>query len=338
MKVWEIQGAFGLENLKASEREVPEPGPGQVLLRVRAVSLNFRDLMTVRGSYNPRQPLPLIPCSDGAGEVASVGPGVAAIRPGDRVMGAFCQGWLAGEPTAEARKTTLGGPLDGMLAEYALLSEAGSVPVPAHLSFEEAACLPCAALTAWNALFEGPRPLKPGETVLVQGSGGVSLFALQFARMAGAEVLATSGSPAKRERLLSLGARAAFDYAASPDWDRDVLKATDGRGADHVVEVGGAGTLERSLKAVRIGGQVSVIGVLTGVSAPLPVTAILMKSVLLRGIFVGSREMFDRMNRAVSLAGLRPVVDRIFPFEEAPEAFRLMQGGGHFGKIVVAVG
>lgn len=338
MKVWEIQGGFGLENLRASERDAPEPGPGQVVVRVRAVSLNFRDLMTVRGSYNPRQPLPLVPCSDGAGEVAAVGPGVESVRPGDRVMGAFCQGWLQGEPTAEGRKTTLGGPLDGMLAEYALLSEAGCVPVPSHLSFEEASCLPCAALTAWNALFEGPRPLRPGETVLVQGSGGVSLFALQFARAAGAEVLATSGSPAKRERLLSLGATAAFDYAENPDWDREVLKATQGRGVDHVVEVGGAGTLERSLKAVRVGGQVSVIGVLSGVSAPLPVTSILMKSVLLRGIFVGSREMFDRMNRALSLSGLRPAVDRVFPFAEAPEAFRLMQGGGHFGKIVVTVG
>lgn len=337
MNVFEIQGSFGLENLKAAERETPRPGRGQVLVRVQAASLNFRDLMTVRGSYNPRQPLPLIPCSDGAGVVEEVGEDVATVRPGDRVMGAFCQGWLAGEPTAEARKTTLGGPLDGCLAQYVLLSEAGCVPVPPHLSPEEAACLPCAALTAWNALFEGPSPLLPGQTVLVLGTGGVSVFALQFAKMAGARVLATSGSDEKIARALELGAEAGFHYAQDPDWDKSVLKATSGEGVDHVIEVGGAGTLERSLKAVRVGGQVSMIGVLSGATAPVAVTWLLMKSVTVRGIFVGSREMFLRMNRAVSASGLRPVLGRLFPFHEAPEAFRLMQEGGHFGKIVVGL-
>jgi NADPH:quinone reductase-like Zn-dependent oxidoreductase len=337
MNVFEIQGAFGLENLRAAERETPRPGRGQVLVRVQAASLNFRDLMTVRGSYNPRQPLPLIPCSDGAGVVEEVGEDVASVRPGDRVMGTFSQGWLAGEPTAEARKTTLGGPLDGMLAEYALLSEGGCVPVPPHLSPEEAACLPCAALTAWNALFEGPRPLLPGQTVLVLGTGGVSVFALQFARIAGARVLLTSGSGDKIARALELGAEAGFNYAEDPEWDRAVLKATAGEGVDHVIEVGGAGTFERSLKAVRVGGQISMIGVLSGTSAPVAVTWLLMKGVTVRGIFVGSREMFLRMNRAVSTSGLRPVLDRLFPFPEAPEAFRLMERGGHFGKIVVTL-
>jgi NADPH:quinone reductase-like Zn-dependent oxidoreductase len=336
MKAYEIQGGFGIDNLKITKRPEPAPGPGQVCVRVRACSLNYRDYMTVTGAYNPRQRLPLVPCSDGAGEVAAVGEGATRFKPGDRVMGIFAQAWLAGEPTPEVRKTTLGGPLDGMLAEGIVLHESGLVPVPRHLSFEEAACLPCAGVTAWNALFE-ERSVKPGDTVLLQGTGGVSIFALQFAKAAGARVIITSSSDEKLKRAKELGAWETVNYTATPEWDKRVLELTDGEGADHVVEVGGAGTLERSLKAARIGGSVSVIGVLSGAKAEVAVTWILMKGVRLRGVFVGSRATFEAMNRAVTLHEIQPVVDRVFPFEKAPDAFRLMQQGGHFGKIVVKV-
>jgi NADPH:quinone reductase-like Zn-dependent oxidoreductase len=336
MKAYEIQGGFGIDNLKAVQRPDPSPGPGQVLVRLHACSLNYRDYMTVEGTYNPRQKLPLIPCSDGAGEVAAVGEGVTRFRPGDRVMGLFAQAWQSGDPTLEVRKTTLGGPLDGMLAEAIVLHESGLVPIPGHLSYEEAACLPCAGVTAWNALFE-ERSVRPGDTVLLQGTGGVSIFALQFARIAGARVIITSSSDEKLRRAKELGAWETINRKTTPEWDKRVLELTNGEGADHVVEVGGAGTLERSLKAARLGGRVSVIGVLSGAKAEVAVTWILMKGVHLRGVFVGSRATFEAMNRAVTLHEIRPVVDRVFPFEKAPDAFRLMQQGGHFGKIVVNV-
>ncbi len=338
MRAFEIQSQFGLDNLRLAERPDPSPGPGEVLVGVRACSLNYRDLMTLLGTYNPKQKLPLVPCSDGAGEVLAVGPGVRRFKPGDRVAGIFSQTWLAGPPSGAARKGTLGGPLDGMLRELAVLSEEGLVPLPAHLSFEEGACLPCAGLTAWNALFGGESPLKPGDTVLLEGTGGVSIFALQFTRMAGARAIVISSSDEKLQRAKELGAWATIHYVREPEWDRGVLDLTGGEGVDHVVEVGGAGTFEKALKAVRIGGSLSVIGVLSGAKTEVALTWILMKSVHLRGIFVGSRALFEEMSRAVGEHQLRPVVDKVFPFEQAPDAFRLMQRGGHFGKIVVAVG
>lgn len=336
MRAYEIQGGFGIDNLKLAQRPEPSPGPGQVAVRVRACSLNYRDYMTVTGTYNPRQKLPLVPCSDGAGEVEAVGEGVTRFKPGDRVMGIFAQGWQAGDPTLEVRKTTLGGPLDGMLAERVVLHETGLVPVPEHLSFEEAACLPCAGVTAWNALMEG-RAVKPGDTVLLLGTGGVSIFALQFAKLAGARVLITSSSDEKLRRAKELGAWETVNYKTTPEWDKRVLELTGGRGADLVLEVGGAGTFERSVACVGFAGTIAAVGVLSGAKTEIPLPQLFMRSVTVRGLFVGSRATFEAMNRAVALHKVKPVVDRVFPFEEAPAAFRLMQSGGHFGKIAVRI-
>lgn len=336
MKVWEIQGSFGLDNLRAAERPGPAPGPGELLLAVRAVSLNHRDLTTVLGVYNPKQPLPLVPCSDAAAEVVAVGAGVDRFAPGDRVCPLFAQRWLAGEPERERLRATLGGPLDGTLAERMTVPAEAAVAVPVHLSDEEAATLPCAALTAWSAVVTLGRT-APGDVVVVLGTGGVSLFALQFARLAGAEVIVTSSSPAKLERARELGASAGIDYRAEPDWARRVKELTGGRGADLVVEVGGAGTLGQSLHAVRMGGTVAMIGALSGPAAPLSVIPILMRQVRVQGVLVGHREGFEAMNRAIAAHRLRPVVDRVFPFEETPAAFRRLASGGHFGKVVVRV-
>jgi len=336
MKVFEIQGSFGLENLKMARREEPVPGPGEVIVRLSAVSLNYRDLMMIRGHYNPRQPLPLIPCSDGVGEVVSVGEGVTRFSVGDRVAGAFTQSWISGPPDAERLKRTLGGPLDGVLAERIRLSQDGLVRVPGHLSDVEAAALPCAAVTAWSALVEFGA-LKAGDTVLVQGSGGVSVFALQIARMFGARVIATSSSEEKRNRLEELGAFATIDYSAEPKWSSKVRELTGGRGVDHIVEVGGAGTLEQSLRAIRTGGTISVIGVLSGISSKLNIIPILMQHLRLSGIFVGSREAFENMNRAFETNQLHPVIDRVFPFKDTIEALKYFQEGSHLGKVCISL-
>ncbi len=336
MKVWEIQGSFGLDNLRAAERPEPVPGPGELLLAVRAVSLNHRDLTTVLGVYNPKQPLPLVPCSDAAAEVVAVGAGVDRFAAGDRVCPLFAPRWLAGEPERERLRSTLGGPLDGTLAERVVVPAEAAVAIPAHLSDEEAATLPCAALTAWSAVVTLGRTV-PGDVVVVLGTGGVSLFALQFARLAGAEVIVTSSSAAKLERARDLGASAGIDYRAEPDWARRVKELTGGRGADLVVEVGGAGTLAQSLHAVRMGGTVAMIGALSGPAAPLSVIPILMRQVRVQGVLVGHREGFEAMNRAIAAHRLRPVVDRVFPFDETPAAFRRLASGGHFGKVVVRV-
>ena len=336
MKAFQIVGGFGLENVKRVELPEPKPGPGQVLVRMRAASLNYRDLVVIKGGYGPRQKLPLVPLSDGAGEVAAVGPGVSRVKAGDRVVGCFAPAWLEGPLTQEKQDSSLGGFVDGVLAELVLYNAESVLPVPAHLSFEEAATLPCAALTAWNALFVADH-LQPGASVVVQGTGGVSLFALQFARMAGARVIATSSSDQKLARAKELGASAGINYKTSPDWDKEVRKLTEGRGADHIVEVGGAGTFNRSLSSVRIGGMISMIGVLAGASADVRTALILFRAVRVQGIFVGSRAMFEEMNRAVAAHGLRPVLDRTFPFEEAPAALRHLESGAHFGKVVVAI-
>ncbi len=334
MQVWQI-GSFGVEKLELVERATPEPGFGEVLVKIHAISLNFRDLMMVKGLYNPRLKLPRIPCSDGAGEVVAVGAGVTQWKTGDRVAGIFMQRWIDGPATPEKIKGALGGDIDGVLAEYVVLSENGVVEIPEHLSYQEAATLPCAAVTAWNALAAGD--VRPGATVLVQGTGGVSLFALQFARLKGARVLGVSSSDEKLAQARRLGLDAGVNYKDTPEWDRWVMDET-GEGVDLIVEVGGAGTLPRSLRALKMGGTIAQVGVLTGAepAEPLPVPAILHKQARLRGIYVGSRQDFIEMNKAVSLAQLRPVGED-FPWTVAREVLARMESGAHFGKLVMTV-
>jgi NADPH:quinone reductase-like Zn-dependent oxidoreductase len=329
---------FGIENLRIEEWETPDPGPTEVLLKIHAASLNYRDLMVVTGTYNPKMKRPAVPLSDGAGEVVAVGEKVTRWKTGDRVMPIFAQKWFDGRPTNEIRKTSLGAGSywHGVLRDYAVFDEEGLVAIPEHLSYEEASTLPCAALTAWNALSVSGG-LKAGDTVLTQGTGGVSIFAVQIAKLFGARVIATSSSSDKIERLKKLGADETINYKETPDWDKPVLEMTGGRGVDHVVEVGGAGTLPRSLKSVRLGGHIAMIGALTGAATFDPI-GVFMKAVRLQGIFVGSRSMFEDLCRAVIVGKLRPVVDRTFGFDEAKDALRYMEGGSHFGKIVITFG
>ncbi|WP_338867648.1 NAD(P)-dependent alcohol dehydrogenase [Myxococcus stipitatus] len=337
MKAYEIREKFGLENLVRCERPDPTPGPFQVRVRVKATSLNARDLMMVEGRYNPSQRLPLIPNSDGAGVVDAVGPGVTRVKPGDRVMAAFSQAWVAGVPSRAVHLNALGGPLDGALAEMMLLREDGVVRTPDYLTDEEAATLPCAAVTAWSALVTHGA-LKAGDVVLLQGTGGVSIFALQIAKLMGAHIVITSSRDDKLERARALGAHDVINYVTTPDWEKVARGLTRNVGVDHVVEVGGAGTFEKSLRAVRPGGTVSVIGVLSGGAATVPLTPILMQNLRVQGVVVGHRESFEALVRAFTQHAVRPVVDRVFPFEEAVAAFRHLKSGAHFGKVVVRVG
>jgi NADPH:quinone reductase-like Zn-dependent oxidoreductase len=335
MKRYVIEQEFGIDELKLVESDVPQPGPGEVLVRMKAASLNYRDFLMVSGNYTRNLPLPLVPLSDGAGEVAAVGPGVRRWKEGDRVIGCFFQCWPAGKITAEVPKTALGGAINGVLAEYALFREGGLVTLPAQLSFEEGATLPCAGVTAWNCLYKAG--LTSGDTVLTMGTGGVSLFALQFSRAAGARVIATTGTAAKEGKLRDLGASDVINYKAVPDWEKQVLKLTGGNGVDIVIEVGGAGTLIQSIKACKMGGNVSLIGVLTGQRGEINPLPAVMKAVSIHGIYVGSREMFEDMNRTITLHNIRPVIDRVFPFGEAREALHYLERGAHAGKVVIAI-
>ena len=304
------------------------------MVRFHAASLNYRDLMFVKGTYNPKAKLPTVPFSDGAGEVVEVGASVTKWRVGDRVCPIFAQSWFEGEPSNVKNRTTLGGgSLDGVLREYGAFDEDGLVKVPEHLSFEEAATLHCAAVTAWRALIYSGN-MKAGETVLTLGTGGVSVFALQFAKMHGAQVIITSRSDEKLERTRDLGANETINYKTTPEWDKEVLSLTNKLGVDHVVEVGGAGTLSRSLNSVRVGGHVALIGVLTTGNDFNPIS-VLMKGVRLQGIFVGSRQMFEEMNRAIELNRMKPVIDRTFAFEEVGEALKYLESGSHLGKVVI---
>jgi NADPH:quinone reductase-like Zn-dependent oxidoreductase len=334
MKAYEITETHGIDGLKVADRPTPKPGYGEVLVRVRATSLNYRDLATVKGHVQGLK-LPRIPLSDGAGDVAEVGSGVTRVKRGDRVAGIFMQAWLAGPPIDAYWRSALGGAIDGMLAEYVVLNQDGLVHVPGYMTYEEAAALPCAGVTSWNGLVTAGH-VKSGDTVLVMGTGGVSIFALQFARMHGARVIATSSSDAKLARLTAMGASDVINYKTTPQWEARVLELTNGRGVDHVVEIGGGGTLAKSLKAVCAGGRISLIGILAGNTDvnPMPV---LFKSVDLKGIAVGSREMFEEMNRAMEVNGVHPVIDRTFAFEQAREAYRYLESGAHFGKVCIAV-
>lgn len=332
MQAWEIVSDGGIEALALNDRAMPDPGLGEVLVRIHASSINYRDLSTVLDPESRGLPYPRVPNSDGAGEVVAVGASVTRFKPGDRVAGTFFQRWADGPITPEGMASALGGALDGLLAEYAVLHEDGLVEIPAHLDYVQAATLPCAALTAWHSSMEVAR-LRAGDTVLLLGTGGVSIFALQFCVLHGVRAIVTSSNDGKLERARALGAWQTVNYRMEPQWQHKVQELTQGRGVDHVVEVGGAGTLQRSIEAVRVAGSIGLIGVLTG--GEINPTAIMRKSVRLQGIYVGSRAMFERMNKAIASAGIEPVIDKVYPFEQARDAFGAMRGAAHFGKIVV---
>jgi len=335
MKLWQIP-AFGIDSLKLIEQDELPLKAGEVRVRVRAISLNYRDLMVVQGKYNPRLAMPRVPCSDGAGEVIAIGGDVRRWKPGDRVAGIFMQNWLDGGPSAAKSKGALGGDIDGMAATEVVLSQDGLVRIPDHLTYEEAATLPCAAVTAWNALFAVANT-QPGHTVLILGTGGVSIFALQFGKIAGARVFGTSSSDEKLERAKALGLDEGLNYKTNPDWEKWAFGQTGGEGVDLVVEVGGSGTLPRAFKALKHGGTVAQIGVLAGVADQLDIRPIFAKQLRIHGVYVGSRADFVAMNAAVTSAKLKPVIDCVFGFEEFPAALRHMEAGAHCGKIVVKV-
>ncbi len=329
-------GCTSLAGLKIVECDTPGPGPGEVLIRVRACSLNFRDQAVVTGNYfGGVLQKDTVPLSDGAGEVEAVGDGVTRFKAGDKVAGTFFQGWVAGPPSPFVGPALGANGVDGMLTEYVTLHESGVVKIAEHLSFEEAATLPCAGVTAWNALMCGRAPIRAGDCVLVLGTGGVSMLALQIAHAAGAHVIATSSSDDKLERARSLGASSTINYKETPDWGAKAAGMSHKGGADCVVEVGGAGTLAQSMQAVGFNGEISLIGVLTreGDTTPHP---LMMKGASIRGIFVGNRQMAEDLNNALAVNQVRPVVDRVFPFEDAAEAYRY-QASGAFSKVVIAL-
>jgi NADPH:quinone reductase-like Zn-dependent oxidoreductase len=330
------KGSQSLDSLQQVQLDAPRPGPRQVLVRVHATSLNYRDQAVVTGQYfGGVVQRDTIPLSDGAGEIVEIGDEVTRCRVGDRVAGCFFQGWIDGRPDMRIVQA-LGAPADGMLAEYVVLDQDGVVPLPVGFSFEDGATLPCAALTAWNALMVNGH-LTSGDCVLVMGTGGVSIFALQFAKAAGARVIITSSSDEKLERAKSMGADNLINYKKTPDWEQKVLELTGGLGVDNVIEVGGVGTLAKSFQTVGYRGQVSLIGVLAGREGDTNPHGLMLKAARLQGIFVGSRAMFEQMNRAIEVNALRPVIDKVFGFDEVKEAYPYQLAGKHFGKIVIAV-
>ena len=338
MRAYEIvAGSTGIDGLRRVDRPEPKAAAGQILVRLRAASLNFRDLMIARGQYfgGPVQQN-TVPLSDGAGEVVAIGAGVTRFRVGDRVAGTFFRSWICGHPAPGPRVALGAPPADGVLAEYTVFGEQDAVALPPQLSFEAASTLPCAGVTAWHALMEIGH-VQPGHTVLVLGTGGVSMFALQFARLAGARVLVTSSSDEKLARARKLGAAAGINYRATPAWDQEVLRLTEGRGVDCIVEVGGGGTLGRSIQAIGLGGKIALIGVLTGHSGDANPFGLMTKYASLHGVFVGSRSMFEQMTAGIACNGLEPVIDRTFAFEEAAEAYRHLERGAHFGKVVIRI-
>jgi NADPH:quinone reductase-like Zn-dependent oxidoreductase len=335
MRVFQIQGDWGMDHLQVATRPDPQPGPGQVLLRMKAASVNYRDLVVpLRGYGSYTGNLPLIVGSDGVGEVVAAGTGVTRVKVGDRVCPCFQQGWIAGAPDLERLTQTLGGPVDGTMADLMCLPEGGVVKVAPHLSDEEAATLPCAALTAWSALVTCDE-LGPGARVLVQGTGGVALFALQFAKLLGAHVTVISSSDAKIARAKAMGADAAINYATTPDWAKATRSITGGRGYDHIVELGGEKTLPQSLRCIRPGGTLSMIGVLSGNALSAPLGLVVTRQVRLQGITVGHRDGFEAMMRAIEQHRVKPAVDRVFAFEAWKDALAHLKSGAHFGKIAI---
>jgi NADPH:quinone reductase-like Zn-dependent oxidoreductase len=332
MKVWQVAREWSIDGMELAERPVPEPGAGEVAVGMRAASLNYRDLLTVQGRGGAYK-LPLIPFSDGAGEVIAVGDGVTRVSIGDRVCPMFFQSWFDGRPSAVNRRLALGGTRPGVLQEVMVLDAEGVTRIPRHLNFVEAATLPCAGLTAWRALFEEAH-LRPGQTVLVQGTGGVSIFALQFAKLAGATVIVTSSSDEKLERAKALGADHTINYRLVPEWGKAAADWVGG-GIDHVVEVGGKDTFGQSIEAARVGGTILVIGVLSGFAQEIAIPSLFSKNLHVIGLSVGSRKMFEGMASAIERSGIKPVIDRTFDFGDVPEALKLMERGGHFGKIAI---
>lgn len=330
MKVWELDG-FGIDRLRLVDRTDVSPGPGQALLEMSAWSLNYRDAMVVKGAYNPRLRFPQVPLSDGVGEIVALGPGTSGWKVGQRAAATFMPGWIDGRLSDAKAKTALGAGNPGVAAERIAVDADALVAIPDHLTDAEAASLPCAAVTAWHALVVSGG-IQAGQTVLILGAGGVSVFALQFARMHGARVVGTSSSADKLARAAVLGLEHGINYRETPDWG-DKVREWSGGGVDHVVEVGGAGTLEQSLRAVRMGGHIGLIGVLSGNQGAVNPTSILMKGVRMQGIFVGSRSMFEDMNRAIAASRMKPVVDRVFRFHDLPAALAYLESGQHFGKV-----
>lgn len=334
MRAYEVvAGSNSIEGLRRCERPTPVPQAGQILVRIQAVSLNYRDLMIARGHYGGGPvKANVIPLSDGAGEVVALGPAATRFKVGQRIAGTFFRNWIDGQTPREPLVALGSPPADGMLAEYAVLAEDAAVAVPEHLSTQAAATLPCAGVTAWHALVEFGG-VAPGETVLVIGTGGVSIFALQFARLAGARVLVISSSDEKLARARALGADGCINYRTNPEWELEVSKLTAGAGVDHVLEVGGTGTLNRSIASVGAGGRIALIGLLTGFAGTVNPYGLLSKQASIRGVFVGSRSHFQRMNAAIASNRLEPVIDRVFDFDEAPAAYRYLESGAHFGKV-----
>jgi NADPH:quinone reductase-like Zn-dependent oxidoreductase len=338
MRHWQLTPFDQSPGILLNEAGVPVPAHGQVRLRMLAASLNFRDILVTRRTYSSETDyVPVIPLSDGVGVVEQLGEGVSGVQVGDRMASAFMPGWLDGELTPEGMASSLGGgAIDGVLAEQVVLPAAGLVRVPAHLTDVEAATLPCAAVTAWYALFEGNRIL-PGDTVLVIGSGGVSLFALQFARSAGARVIAITCSADKVDRLKKFGAHEVINSRSNADWPKAVAELTGGRGVDLAVDVSGPATFNQTLHAVRMGGAISLMGVLSGLEGPISTALVLHKQIRIQGTYVGSRAMFERMNRAIDLQKIRPVIDRVFDFGEAPQALGYLESGQHMGKVCIRI-
>ncbi|MDF3818611.1 NAD(P)-dependent alcohol dehydrogenase [Leptospira sp. 96542] len=328
---------FGLDNLVLLDVPKPESlGKGEVLVRLYAASLNYRDSLVVEGKYNPKFPLPLVPCSDGAGEVVGVGEAVSEFEIGDKVLLQFAPLWIGKEATHRELRHTIGGPLPGTLREYAVVSEFGLVKMPTHLSYEEGATLPCAALTAWSGLYSFNQ-VKAGETVVVQGTGGVSIFALQLAKLAGATVIVTSSSDEKLKKAKSLGADYSINYKETPEWGKEVRSITNKIGADHIIEVGGAGTLEQSIAACKPFGVIHLIGILAGRSGELNLLPAVMNNIKIQGLVVGGRNAFFDMNKAIESSKLKPVVDKVFPIENTKGAIEYLRSGSHFGKIVITI-
>ena len=335
MKVFEIRDDWGFDHLQLGTRPDPKPRPGEVLLRMKAASLNFRDLVVPNRGYGAfTGNLPLIPLSDGVGEVVETGAGVTRARVGDRVCPCFHQSWIGGPPDLERLTRTLGGPIDGTMAEWMCLPADGVVKVPAHLTDEQAATLPCAALTAWSAVVTYDR-LGPGSRVLVQGTGGVALFALAFAKLLGCHVTILSSSDEKLAKAKSMGADVGINYTTTPEWSKLTRDSTSGRGFDHIVELGGEKTLPQSLRAIRPGGTISMIGVLSGSALSAPLGHVVTRQVRLQGITVGSRDGFEAMVRAIELHRVVPVVDKVYAFEQLKEAMEALKRGAHFGKICI---